>query len=280
MKTIRTHSRRGFTLIELLVVIAIIAILAAILFPVFAQAREKARAAACLSNSKQIAIAVAMYTQDYDETLPNQYNLYNPAALEWWTDLLHIYTKNYAVFACPSDPDLPIVHYNTTQTYGSGGFGYNFNLGGSYGSAGYVYPAKALSEIVDSAGTFCIAEGAQLGYSGTKNVYTTDNLNPQTWQKYEINSTSYQIYPPSGWNPTDAQSKSTTTWYTIKIGNANDARRPVPRHNGGLNVVYCDGHAKWQNIEQFLGIPNNGIDPSPNKVGWHYGDPHNSWDDK
>src|SRR2546426_12101544 len=62
--------RKGFTLIELLVGIAIIAILAAILFPVFAQAREKARAASCLSNTKQIALAFFMYTQDYDETTP------------------------------------------------------------------------------------------------------------------------------------------------------------------------------------------------------------------
>src|SRR5687768_17105181 len=62
------HHRRGFTLIELLVVIAIIAILAAILFPVFAQARDKARSATCLSNNKQIGVAVAMYTADYDET--------------------------------------------------------------------------------------------------------------------------------------------------------------------------------------------------------------------
>ena len=64
--------RRGFTLIELLVVIAIIAILAAILFPVFAQAREKARSATCLSNNKQIGLAVAMYIQDYDSTYPSQ----------------------------------------------------------------------------------------------------------------------------------------------------------------------------------------------------------------
>ena len=63
---------KGFTLIELLVVIAIIAILAAILFPVFAQAREKARQATCLSHSKQLALAVHMYAQDYDETLPNE----------------------------------------------------------------------------------------------------------------------------------------------------------------------------------------------------------------
>src|SRR5438876_10608071 len=65
----RTGWRIGFTLIELLVVIAIIAILAAILFPVFAQARDKARGAACLSNAKQIALALGMYTQDHDETL-------------------------------------------------------------------------------------------------------------------------------------------------------------------------------------------------------------------
>jgi prepilin-type N-terminal cleavage/methylation domain-containing protein len=75
-----TRSRRGFTLIELLVVIAIIAILAAILFPVFAQARERARAAACLSNMKQIGQAVYMYIQDYDEMMPTFYLWYYPPA--------------------------------------------------------------------------------------------------------------------------------------------------------------------------------------------------------
>src|SRR5438132_9343531 len=100
---------RGFTLIELLVVIAIIAILAAILFPVFAQAREKARQSMCLSNCKQQGTAVMMYTQDYDDNLP-VFFINNPAAtvpagwgaIHYWYVLLQPYVKNMAVFRCPS----------------------------------------------------------------------------------------------------------------------------------------------------------------------------------
>ncbi len=97
-------SRRGFTLIELLVVIAIIAILAAILFPVFARAREKARQASCLSNTKQLGLAFMMYASDYDETIPPTYlgNWRADAPTEW-PDLIYPYVKNAQVFACPSE---------------------------------------------------------------------------------------------------------------------------------------------------------------------------------
>src|ERR687884_334050 len=98
------HRLKGFTLIELLVVIAIIAILAAILFPVFAQAREAARTTSCRSNLKQIGSALAMYTQDYDENTAPSFLYYTNgnADLVWWPDLARPYVKNEQVYLCPS----------------------------------------------------------------------------------------------------------------------------------------------------------------------------------
>jgi prepilin-type N-terminal cleavage/methylation domain-containing protein len=107
------QSRKGFTLIELLVVIAIIAILAAILFPVFAQAREKARQTACLSNLKQSAMATVMYVQDYDETFPLSVFLARDAAgpcTFTFYNAITPYQKNSDIMRCPSNPlalDLP-----------------------------------------------------------------------------------------------------------------------------------------------------------------------------
>src|SRR5687768_2606669 len=111
---IRRGRPTGFTLIELLVVIAIIAILAAILFPVFAQAREAARKTSCLSNMKQLGTALTMYTQDFDETYPQAYYYKNNTATTnggssggyvTWTVTMSPYIKNVGLFVCPSDPN-------------------------------------------------------------------------------------------------------------------------------------------------------------------------------
>jgi prepilin-type N-terminal cleavage/methylation domain-containing protein len=131
------HRRKGFTLIELLVVIAIIAILAAILFPVFAQAREKARQTTCTSNAKQWGLGFMMYINDYDETFPLSFGLQTPGApaniwqfghlvppdwsrsqgaqtghfrgvssLVHWANTVYPYIKNYGLYGCPSGSEV------------------------------------------------------------------------------------------------------------------------------------------------------------------------------
>jgi prepilin-type N-terminal cleavage/methylation domain-containing protein/prepilin-type processing-associated H-X9-DG protein len=114
--------RRGFTLIELLVVIAIIAILASILFPVFARAREKAREANCMSNQKQIGLAIHMYAADYDNLMPiaNADTVtYGPPGLK---DVILPYCKNTQIFRCPSDKNQYFQTHGTSYDYGTEGF--------------------------------------------------------------------------------------------------------------------------------------------------------------
>ena len=142
-------SRRAFTLIELLIVIAIIAILAAILFPVFARARENARRASCQSNLKQIGLGIMQYTQDYDEQMPPRLVSASPSMT--WKDIIQPYVKSIQIFACPSNP---IAKEVTLQSTFNAPAGYNpnsshslavFGNTGAYSMAVLQYPATTVA---------------------------------------------------------------------------------------------------------------------------------------
>ena len=154
--------RSGFTLIELLVVIAIIAILAAILFPVFAQAREKARQASCQSNVKQYAAATFMYVQDYDEMFPMSAYL-NGTCIATFHWQVHPYVKNAQVTQCPSEPqamDVPAMFAGyggacpDTPPFNS--YGVNLEL---FVNGFAQQPAVGLGALNDPAGTMTMYDG-------------------------------------------------------------------------------------------------------------------------
>ena len=156
--------KRGFTLIELLVVIAIIAILAAILFPVFAKAREKARQASCASNLKQIALAMLMYAQDYDEQFVRYYDA-NPARYAWMEKIMP-YMKNSQILICPSGVGTNCQSINhppeTTKRARMGATSYSMNIvrlpysGGSFYG---IYGHEALAKIEAPASMVMVGEG-------------------------------------------------------------------------------------------------------------------------
>jgi prepilin-type N-terminal cleavage/methylation domain-containing protein/prepilin-type processing-associated H-X9-DG protein len=257
----------GFTLIELLVVIAIIAILAAILFPVFAQARDKARQTSCLSNIKQLAIGVMMYAQDYDEQL-----LYYPSEqhcqwryvcdkpqrwwLDWW-DVVLPYTKNNQIYHCPSAPayrDAMLTPFGITSV------AIGFNMSPSNGNSlvraqkvGNVYPAVALAEVTRPGDTIMLGEAGRVyNPKATAAPFNSSN-NPSPSLSY-----SPSIESGSEWGPD-------------------------PRHNGGANMGFVDGHARWMRPESFYGtvdVPTkkitldcNGIWFRPNRDEIRRGDP-------
>jgi prepilin-type N-terminal cleavage/methylation domain-containing protein/prepilin-type processing-associated H-X9-DG protein len=234
----RPGERRAFTLIELLVVIAIIAILAAILFPVFAKAREKARTSSCQSNLKQIGVATMQYVQDNDERLPKS----NGLAARWASGI-DPYLKSTQVLVCPSESGW------------ARGYGCNVNMMEWDNS-------RSLPQIVDTAGTSLFCDAAQCNNSGGA-ASVSNATSAREFFSYQTGMTDWQYTCPTDYNGNGAPGR----YQNATDGNLT--RRPVGRHLDGLNVCYVDGHVKWM-------LPENFIGPIPN--GWPYADPNNSWD--
>ena len=212
----------GFTLIELLVVIAIISILAAILFPVFAQAREKARQTSCLSNLKQIGTATLMYVQDYDETYPMfQYRAAD--GLVWWATfkadsgaidktrgLIFPYLKSGEIQKCPS--------YTGKANLGGAGYGYNYVYLGSNGG----YGGPPTYDLLMPP-----ASEAQIERPAEMIVFADAMTN----------------WPPPGKNETLSIEKP-SNWYGYPSIDF--------RHNGFADFVFADGHVRAIKEEAFV----------------------------
>ncbi len=256
------RSKKGFTLIELLVVIAIIAILAAILFPVFAQARESARSSSCLSNTKQIGLAILQYVQDYDEFFPPaMYEVYttdpayNKPDLPWgpwknrhtgWDKLVQPYIKNTQVFKCPSatpGPDAQNAGADSSARTGAIQYYMNKQLTGDpiQQVSGWVsgFKAQKLASCNFAAATILAADDVTGASTGSIS-HEFDGWGWADGHAHLINGDNYQGDP---WTDGDMQKLCTTgnrldhsTWSGVAA---------LRRHKDGGNYVFVDGHAKW-----------------------------------
>ncbi len=265
---------RGFTLIELLVVIAIIAILAAILFPVFAQAREKARAISCVSNLKQIGLANNMYIQDYDETFPSGWGDGPEAGITIWRICLEPYIQKYGgqvengqasyddskmgpsgVYSCPDRPGGP--------GYGPVSYGYNHTelclYHGDWDAPGatqpnglHVYPGLPEAEIKRPAQMVAYADAGETGNGyWDMNAQRDPGFTQGIGDNCDIN-TGQGDCGPYNFHPEVWQERWSPDWSFGVPGTSNHwdnvdgSRRPLPRHTQNVNLAFCDGHVKSQ----------------------------------
>ena len=243
-----TQKRSGFTLIELLVVIAIIAILAAILFPVFQKVRENARRTACLSNLKQIGLAIVQYNQDFDEREPCGANLYGGGT--GWAGQVYPYIKSIAVFHCPDDSGV-----------GSRASSYGYNadfVTNSYNTPAFgvtVPPGHALADFVAPSNTvmfFEVTNSAGYDLSNATGVYA-NGFNSD--ESYNGGSPVGQGSGNSNFDPGGYASGAATNPLKYATGymrySSTDAVNGVPnftatpRHNDGSNFLMADTHAKF-----------------------------------
>jgi prepilin-type N-terminal cleavage/methylation domain-containing protein/prepilin-type processing-associated H-X9-DG protein len=233
--------RKGFTLIELLVVIAIIAILAAILFPVFAQAREKARAITCASNERQLGLGFLQYTEDYDEEYPAK-DLYGSG----WAGQIYPYVKNTGVYKCPDDPYTPTApgDYEVSYAYNfvitrTDYAAYNIGVGGN--STRLTAPASTVLACEVSGCPARITDPNETG--GAQTPGKVGYYSPVT-EGYAIIVDPTTQYAKGGDFATGYMGRrGLYGFYTGAGGYTNTAK--TGRHNDGSNFLFADGHVKW-----------------------------------
>ena len=240
--------QQGFTLIELLVVIAIIAILAAILFPVFQKVRENARKIACLSNTKQLGLGFMQYTQDYDEQLP--YCFYGVP--QGWAGHLYSYVKSTGVFKCPDD---------STPTYSSAGnntavpvsYAMNQDLTpGGAEDANHNSPSYTLAHFTAPASIVLIYEVGGAIVDVTTNDESTKGFTGSPPSGFESPSGNGCDSFSGKWGGGNGAGSAGSPGLTLNLG-PNISQRPAAqiafagpaRHSDGANYILCDGHAKY-----------------------------------
>jgi prepilin-type N-terminal cleavage/methylation domain-containing protein/prepilin-type processing-associated H-X9-DG protein len=215
------RQKQAFTLIELLVVIAIISILAAILFPVFARARESARRASCMSNLKQVGLGMMMYVQDYDEIYPPRLTGWqgtplggdwgNSANTYWyWPQMIYPYTKSMQVFVCPSKSGSSAGKELLNRNYGVNY--YLFNASSSVVPIATIGSASRIYAIMDS-GSWSITAG----------------------QAHTYQASPFYLPGMGGTSGGDCTGASGVALTDCETG----------RHFQGVNVAFADGHVKW-----------------------------------
>ncbi len=253
--------KRGFTLIELLVVIAIIAILAAILFPVFAKAREKARQTSCLSNMKQIGLGLTMYVQDYDGTYPPSY--YYPwgsggaSGYMHWSAMIGPYVKNWQLFVCPSDRNKGIAPTNSFDLQAPR-ISYISNEV-LMGRPRAHFSVVSEAEIEEPSSLIAVAEitdyvygiGGSSGPSGAavKSHRPTNAFTP--WNNDSGYAASYSYCSDADWQAAEASAAAASD-YLNDESQTHLRYCSRERHNGGCNYAFADGHAKWYKPEATL----------------------------
>ncbi len=216
----KSKARIGFTLIELLVVIAIIAILAAILFPVFQKVRENARRASCQSNEKQIGLAVIQYCQDADERLPYG-TTGSPGYAIGWAGQIYSFTKSTGLYKCPDDS-------TASSAAGDVPVSYVFNL------------ATTRTDSTVSSGPSNAVGGVLSGFNSPANTILLLECSGITARPQATAPTDAAITAP---NLLSGATEGFGLYCTPNVGQSGKLQSSL--HNGGSNFLFSDGHVKW-----------------------------------